>query len=92
MRKIFLVSLVLAMLVLPSLLFAWDGFDAETADLVEVTPDNMPNVGDTIEIRSYEEESSYVALVESVKRNVRTIELLVRLPNGKQHILVMESR
>lgn len=91
MKKFFL-PLLMSILLCPSSPLAWDGFDSDTADLVEVAPDKMPNAGDTIEVRSYEKESNYVALVEGVKRNVRTVELLVRFSDGKQHILVMESR
>lgn len=90
MKKIFF--LLLSVALYPSGILAWDGFDSDTADLVEVTPDKMPNTGDTIEVRSYEKEINRVALVESVKRNVRTIELMVRFSDGKQHLLVMESR
>ena len=31
---------------------AWDGFDADSADLVEVIPDRVPSKGDTVDVRN----------------------------------------
>lgn len=71
---------------------AWDGFDAATADLVEITPDRIPRKGETVQVRFYEGDKNKVCTVESVTRNTMTIEVMVREPDGSTRILVMESR
>lgn len=71
---------------------AWDGFDADSSDLVEVLPDKIPNTGDTVEVRNYETDASGHCIVESVRRNRRTIELVVRDAEGVSRTLVMEGR
>lgn len=71
---------------------AWDGFDADSAELIEVIPDQVPNTGDKIEVRNYETDSAYQGFVEGVTRNRRTIELVVRDGDGKIKTLVMEGR
>lgn len=71
---------------------AWDGFDAESSALVEITPEQVPAKGDTIDVRNYDTDSTETCLVESVLRNKRTIEIVVRTPEGtKRRTLVMES-
>ena len=72
--------------------FAWEGFDAATADLVEITPDRIPSRGETIEVRNYDKNTTETCLVESVIRNARTIEIVARTPGGEQKRLVMEGR
>lgn len=76
----------------PRIVLAWDGFDAASADLVEVTPDHIPAKGDTVTVRNYDTENTQVCLVESVTRNTRTIELVVRTPTEEARTLVMEGR
>ncbi|MBE6442351.1 MAG: DUF5334 family protein [Desulfovibrio sp.] len=71
---------------------AWDGFDADSADLVEVTPDRVPRKGDTVDVRNYDKDATETCLVESVTRNARTVELVVRAASGTRHTLVMEGR
>ena len=71
---------------------AWDGFDADSADLVSVTPDRVPQKGDTVDMHNYDKDSTTTCLVQSVTRNARTVELVVRTASGTQHTLVMEGR
>ena len=71
---------------------AWDGFDAGTGDLVELRPDQVPHSGETVDIRNYDTQKTETCLVESVKRNARTVEVLVRFPSGELRTLVMEGR
>lgn len=72
--------------------FGWDGFDADSAELVEIIPDAIPNINSTVEVRNYETEQTETCMVESVTGNRRTIEVVVRDSNGKRRILVMEMR
>ena len=72
---------------------AWDGFDAETTELVEITPDRVPSRGETVEVRTYGGDMTETCLVESVIRNKRTVEVTVRTPRGdKRRTLVMEGK
>ena len=71
---------------------AWDGFDAASSDLVEVTPDRVPSQGDAVDVRNYDSDTIETCLVESVARNARTVELVVRTPSGAKRTLVMEGR
>ena len=71
---------------------AWDGFDADSADLVEVIPDRVPSKGDAVDVRNYDKDATETCLVESVARNARTVELVVRTPAGVTRTLVMEGR
>lgn len=82
----------MAMLALGAMASAWDGFDAESIELVEITPDAYPQTGDTITIKNYDQDNSVTGIVENVKRNRRTIEVVARYPDGTSHTLVMESR
>lgn len=75
-----------------SIVWAWDGFDADTAELVEITPDAVPAAGDTVSVKSYDTDSTAVCVVENVQRNSRTIEVVARYPDGSLHTLVMEGR
>lgn len=79
-------------LALPFAALAWEGFDADTTDLVEITPDAMPSVGDAVDVRNYDNGSVSTCLVESVARNVRTVEVTVKTPDGTLRTLVMEGR
>lgn len=76
----------------PCHVMAWDGFDADSADLVEIIPDNVPSAGEKITLSNRENDSMQECTVESVKRNRRTIELVVILPDGQKRMLVMEGR
>ena len=70
---------------------AWDGFDADTAALIEVEPVRVPSEGDTITISYYRTDVRKTCLVEDVRRNPRTLELVVRCPEpNKLHTLVMD--
>lgn len=75
-----------------SLCVAWDGFDADTTDLVEILPDEIPDPGSTIDVRVYDTNETLTCLVDSVTLNRRTIEVVVRTPDGKRKTLVMESK
>ncbi|MBQ3060322.1 MAG: DUF5334 family protein [Desulfovibrio sp.] len=79
-------------LFIPQSLLAWDGFDADTTDLVEILPDKLPKAGDTVDVRNYDTDSSQTCLVEAVTRNARTVEVIVRSPDGQNRTLVMEGR
>ena len=92
MNHLFRGAILLGCLLLPTAIWAWDGFDADTTDLVELTPDNLPAPGETVDVRDYDTDSSQTCLVESVVRNSRTIEVVVRAPDGKRRTLVMEGR
>ena len=43
-------------------------------------------------MRSYDSDTTETCLVEAVSRNPRTVELVVRNPQGKTRTLVMEGR
>lgn len=92
MNHLFLGALLVGCLLLPRVAFAWDGFDADTTDLVELTPDRLPSTGDTVDVRNYDSDTTQTCLVERVARNSRTIEVVVRSPDGKRRTLVMEGR
>ncbi|WP_165069152.1 MULTISPECIES: DUF5334 family protein [unclassified Desulfovibrio] len=92
MKHLLLWVAVAGCLVLPLTVLAWDGFDAATTDLVEITPDKMPAQGDTVDVRNYDNDISETCLVESVTRNARTVEVVVRTPRGVRRTLVMEGR
>lgn len=70
---------------------AWDGFDAASTNIVEVTPEKLPSRGDEISIRDYENDTLQICQVENVRRNKRTIELVVRCPENSVHTLVMDG-
>ncbi|MEG2172507.1 MAG: DUF5334 family protein [Desulfovibrionaceae bacterium] len=94
MKHILLLSIPLCTLCLlaAGTALAWDGFDAETTALIAITPDQVPTKGDTVDVRNYEDDSTETCLVESVRRNKRTIEVVVRTPqDNKKRTLVMES-
>ncbi len=71
---------------------AWDGFDSESSDLVEIIPDRYPVQGETVDVRNYDKNDIQTCLVEIVTRNARTVEVVVRSPDGTRHTLVMEGR
>ena len=79
-------------LCVPPEIRAWDGFDAASTDLVEVNPDRVPSPGDTVDVRNYDTDTTETCLVESVSRNARTVELVVRTSSGAARTLVMEGR
>lgn len=86
------------MAALPALLLcarpvaAWDGFDADSAELVEIIPDALPVKGENVDVRDYSTDITTTCLVESVLRNSRTMEVVVRTPDGGRRTLVMEGR
>lgn len=84
--------IMMANLFLPLTASAWDGFDADTTDLVEITPDKLPKSGETVDVRNYDTDTTQTCLVEVVNRNARTVEVIVRTPDGHQRTLVMEGR
>lgn len=92
MKKIMFPAVLLACLAWAAPVHAWDGFDADTADLVEIIPDRLPPIGGSVDVRSYENDSTMSCVVESVTRNKRTTEVVVRTPDGLRRILVMEGR
>lgn len=91
--KYLLIGTIFLFCQLPACLsFAWDGFDADTADLVEIIPDIIPAIGSTVDVRVYDTDETQPCIVESVTRNRRTIEVVVRDPQDKKRTLVMEYR
>lgn len=70
---------------------AWEGFDADTTNIVEVTPEQLPSRGDKLSVRDYENETLMTCTVENVRRNKRTIELVVRCPEDSVHTLIMDG-
>ena len=92
MNLFFRGAILLGSLVLPTAVMAWDGFDADTTDLVELTPDKLPATGEAVDVRDYDTDTTQTCLVVSVARNSRTIEVVVQAPDGKQRTLVMEGR
>lgn len=92
MNLFFRGAILLGCLLWPWAVLAWDGFDADTTDLVELTPDKLPSPGEAVEVRDYDTDATQTCLVESVARNSRTIEVVVRTSDGKRRILVMEGR
>jgi len=79
------------LLVSASLAKAWEGFDADTAAFIEVEPVRVPSKGDIITISHYKSDTRKTCLVEEVRHNLRTLELVIRCPgpDGKR-TLVME--
>ena len=70
---------------------AWDGFDADTAAFIEVEPVRVPSAGDTITISYYKSDVRKTCLVKDVRRNLHTLELVVRCPEPDGiRTLVME--
>ena len=50
---------------------------------MEITPDRLPSQGDTVDVRNYDTDTSQTCLVETVTRNARTVEVVVRThPRG----------
>lgn len=92
MKHLLFGAALLGCLCLTAPALAWDGFDADSADLVEVIPDRVPSRGDTVDVRNYDKDETETCLVESVVRNARTVELVVRTPAGIVLTLVMEGR
>ena len=71
---------------------AWDGFDADSSDLVEIIPDALPVEGENVDVRDYATDQTTTCLVKTVSRNSRTVEVVVRTPDGGTRTLVMEGR
>lgn len=92
MNHTLLGAVLFGVLLLPSAAWAWDGFDADTSDLVEMTPDKLPAPGEAVDVREYDADTAQTCLVERVARNSRTVEVVVRTPDGKRRTLVMEGR
>lgn len=92
MKYLFMGAALLAMLATASIGLAWDGFDADTTELVEIKPDAVPRIGDTVNVKIYDTDSIVMAIIERVFRNKRTIEVVARYPDGSSHTLVMEGR
>ena len=92
MKHLLLGAAIAGCLLVPLTVAAWDGFDADTTDLVEITPDRLPSQGGAVDVRNYDTDASETCLVESVTRNARTVEVVVRTPKGVRRTLVMEGR
>lgn len=86
---VFLFSLLAG---IASVAFAWDGFDAETIELVEIVTNSLPPDGETIDIKNHDTGATCPGIVQSLKHNASTIEIVVRYPDDSLHTLVMEGR
>lgn len=62
---------------LPISSFAWDGYDYETGDYIEIGKGNLVRTGREIEIYDYSDGSYKDVEVESIQRNGRTVEIEV---------------
>ncbi|MDD6180599.1 MAG: DUF5334 family protein [Desulfovibrionaceae bacterium] len=91
MKKIFCLTACCIPLCTAGAAFAWEGFDAATTALVEVTPALLPARGDTVEVRDMETEDVTSCRVARVDHNTRTVELVLIAPDGTHRILVMEQ-
>lgn len=92
MKYLLMVALLCAATLQGAFGLAWDGFDADSTELVEISPDAVPQLGDSVNVKIYDTDSTVAGIVESVRRNRRTVEVIVRYPDGKSHTLVMEGR
>ncbi len=72
--------------------FAWDGFDSESIELVEIQMDSDPGIGETLDIKYQESGITRTGIVQSVKHNKSTIEIAIRYPDNSLRTLVMEGR
>lgn len=71
---------------------AWEGFDASNADLVEILHDSVPTPGSSVDVHNFDSNTIETCIVESVLRNRKTIEIVVRDPSGELKLFVMEGR
>lgn len=85
-------ALLLIALVCPLKALAWDGFDADSADLVQIKPETEPQPGYVVSVTNYDKDTTTEAIVLSVRHNLRTIEVVVQYPDNSVHTLVMEGR
>lgn len=92
MRYLYLALVWACVALLPETILAWAGFDSDSTDLIDITPDEVPAIGDTVTARNHDADTTEDCLVMSVKRNSRTIELVVRCGDGRERLLVMEGR
>ena len=91
MNKI-LFFLPACMLLCASPVLAWMGFDADTAELVEITPETVPSKGETIVVHDISTNGNVSCLVREVVLSSRTVEVRVSTSEGKKRVLIMESR
>ena len=92
MKNLLLMAALPALLLCTRPAMAWDGFDADSAELVEIIPDALPAKGENVDVRDYSTDITTTCLVESVLRNSRTVEVVVITPDGGRRTLVMEGR
>lgn len=92
MKYLFPLAACFVYLLVSTVSMGWDGFDADTANLIEIIPDRVPEIGSTIDVRNYDTDETETCLVDRVTRNRQTIEVVVRAPDGKRKTLVMEHR
>lgn len=90
MNKYLAITAVCLPFVCTNTALAWDGFDADTTALVEITPAVIPAKGDNVDVKDSESETSVTCLVEQVTRNTRTVEISVITPDKLKRILIME--
>ena len=63
----FALVMTMAMVVLPAL--AWDGYDYDTGDYVEIGKGNLVRRGETIEVYDYSTGNYHQMDVEGIQRN-----------------------
>lgn len=91
MNKTMCAGFVLAALLFACPAWAWDGFDAESAELVEITPAIIPSAGEVITLNNKDQDLIQDCTVINVTRNKATVEVVVQFLNGELHTLVMEG-
>ena len=72
--------------------FAWGGFDADSTDLVEISPEDVPQPGSVINVTNRDARTTIECIVLGVRHNARTIEVVAKYPDNTLHTLVMEGR
>ena len=92
MKTLLLGAMLLVSQVCATQALAWDGFDADSADLVEITPQTVPQPGNVIQVTNHDTDSTTECIVISVRHNLRTVEVVARYPDNTVHTLVMEGR
>jgi hypothetical protein len=73
-------------------LFAWEGYDYEKGNYVEIEKGNLVREGETIEIYDYEDGEYKDVDVESIDRNGSTVEIEVYdSDTGENRTIEMED-
>ena len=68
---------VIALLILPSVAMAWDGYDAESGESVEIGQGNLVRPGENIEVYNNDTGEYSDVGVESIQRSGSSVEVEV---------------